>query len=92
MERAVGVVAAEGRAFSQSPVPFVDTPSVNGTVLPKLDRTAICRGTDAPPVCEVKCRLAGRAVKMGSVVTFKVTATSCGLLIAAVELTEILPL
>src|SRR5438034_911625 len=86
-----GVEANAGETRSQWPTEFVDAAAEKASAAPALETETLCVAGDGDPIWCVKVSDAGVRVRFAWVETVRVTATDCGLLPAAVEVSVMAP-
>ena len=88
---AAGVVALAGETLSQLPPEFVDAAAEKASAAPALETETLCAAGDGDPTWCVKVSDAGVRVRFDWAETVRVTATVCGLLPAAAEVSMTAP-
>src|SRR5205809_5179354 len=86
-----GVVALDGETLSQLPPEVVEAAAEKASAAPVLETEALCAAGDADPIWCVKASDAGVRVRLAWAETVRVTATVCGLLPAAAEVSVTAP-
>jgi len=88
---AAGVVALAGETLSQLPPEFVEAATEKASAAPALETETLCNTGDGDPIRCVNVSDAGVRVRFDWAETVRVTATVCGLLPAAAEVSVMAP-
>src|SRR5438094_763161 len=88
---AAGVVALAGETLNQLPPEFVEATAEKESAAPALESETLCDAGNGDPIWCVKVSDAGVRVRSAWRATVMVTATVCGLLPAAAEVSVMAP-